>query len=333
VTSKTPGPLSSGQTRPTASSLKRKAKNLFKRELRRLFETGQRFGLDILPRHYYSEIPCIRELLEDATWKLPRSMHGVHGADPLSQFEFMESCCCERAVTRLAENDIHARACADNGEPGFGLVDADFLYAFIQAHLPPKIVQMGCGVSTAVMLLAAGEAGFRPEIVCIEPYPTPFLRKADRSGEIRLVEQKAQAVPLATITDLGHGGLLFVDSTHTVKPGSEVNRLILEVLPRIAPGSWAHFHDIYFPYDYQRGLLDDELFFSNETALLHAFLINNPSFTIRASLSMLHHADPGRLARSLPNYAAAQNDYGLRVSQGDFPASIYLQAVEQAPPI
>ena len=142
---------------------------------------------------------------------------------------------------------------------------------------------------------------------------------------MQLIPEKAEAVAMETLTDLGEGGFLFVDSTHTVKPGSEVNRLILEVLPRLAPGSWVHFHDIYFPYDYQRGLLDDELFFCNETPLLHAFLINNASVTIRASLSMLHHADPERLRRSLPNYCPARNDHGLRVSDGDFPASIYLE--------
>ncbi len=121
----------------------------------------------------------------------------------------------------------------------------------------------------------------------------------------------------------------FSSSTQPTRkcPGSEVNRLIFEVLPRLRAASWVHFHDIYFPYDYQRGLLDDELFFCNETALLHAFLINNESFVIRSSLSMLHHADPSRLRRSLPNYWPAANDHGLRTSPGDFPASIYLEVV------
>ena len=53
--------------------------------------------------------------------------------------------------------------------------------------------------------------------------------------------------------------MLFVDATHTVKPGSEVNRIILDVLPRLDAGVFVHFHDIYFPYDYQRGLLSSEL--------------------------------------------------------------------------
>ena len=165
---------------------------------------------------------------------------------------------------------------------------------------------------TAVMLLAAEDAGYRPELVCVEPFPTGFLTRSAREGLIELVQARAQDVPREVLTDLGDEGLLFVDSTHTVKPGSEVNRLILEVLPRLEVGGWVHFHDIYFPYDYQRGLIDDELFFSNESVLLHALLINNRALTVRAALSMLHYADPARLGRSLPGYCPAPNDQGLR---------------------
>ena len=316
------GPVS--DPRPT---LKRRVKDLGKRGLRRLFEVGQRFGVDILPRHFYSEVPSIDDLRRDRAWMAPRSMVGVGGAEADVQFEFVESCCTPELIARLRRDDIHRDACATNREPGYSPVDADFLFGFLQAVRPEKIVQVGCGVSTAIMLRAVGEAeGYRPEIVCVEPYPTGFLKEAHQAGSIRLVEEKAQTVALETLTDLGEGGFLFVDSTHAVRPGSEVNRLILEVLPRLRPGSWVHFHDIYFPYDYQRGLLDDELFFSNESVLLHAFLINNSEYVIRASLSMLHHADPARLGRSLPNYRPAGNDQGLRKGDGHFPGAIYLQS-------
>jgi predicted O-methyltransferase YrrM len=308
-------------------ALKRRVKTLGKRGLRALFEFGQRFGVDILPRHFYSEIPSIRDLRQDAEWKLPHSMVGVSGADTDVQFEFMESCCTPELVTRLRRNDIWSAACSLNGAPGFGPVDADFLFCFIQAVRPKKIVQVGCGVSTAVMLMAARETtDYRPEIVCIEPYPTDYLKAADRAGEIRLVAEKAQSVTLETLTDLGAGGFLFVDSTHTVKPGSEVNRLVLEVLPRLEPGMWVHFHDVYFPYDYQRGILDDELFFSSESALLHAFMINNAAYFMNICMSILHYKDPSRLGRSLPNYQPASSDHGLRMSDGHFPSSLYLRS-------
>ncbi len=250
--------------------MRRRLKTLGKRGLRQLFELGQRVGVDVLPRHFYSQIPDIRELRREGAWKSPYSMFGVAGAEVDSQFELLESCCTSEILSRLRRGDIYRDACLANGEAGFGSVDADFLFGFIQSIRPRRIVQIGCGVSTAVILGAARElietVDYHPEILCIEPYPTEFLKNAERTGAIRLIGEMAQTVSLETLTDLGERGFLFVDSTHAVRPGSEVNRLILEVLPRLNPGSWVHFHDIYFPYDYQRGLLTDELFFSNESA-------------------------------------------------------------------
>jgi hypothetical protein len=310
-----------------APTLKRRIKVLGKQGFRTIFELGQYLGVDILPRHYYSEIPDVSDLRGDGHWKEPRSMIGVTGTAIPDQLRFVCECCPPTVVDRLRSADIHAHGCAANGAPGFGLVEADFLYAFIATHRPQKIVQVGCGVSTAIILLAAAEVGYSPEILCIEPYPTEFLRQADRERRLALIVERAQRVPLELLTGLGTGGLLFVDSTHTVKPGSEVNLLILEVLPRLQCGVSVHFHDIFFPYDYQRGLLTDELFFCNESVLLHAFLTNNPRFTIRASLSMLHYAAPDELREFLPNYQSAGNEHGLNRSEGHFPASTYLEVV------
>ncbi len=178
------------------------------------------------------------------------------------------------------------------------------------------------------MLAAASDADYPIQLTCIDPYPTAYLRDADRRGLIELIPERAQDVPLELLTDLGEGGFFFVDSSHVVGPGSEVNRIIFEVLPRLERGTWVHFHDIFFPFDYQRGLMEDELFFNNESALLHAFLIGNARYTIRASLSMLHYAERETLRRLLPNYRPALNDQGLSASPGHFPASTYLQVVD-----
>ena len=310
------------------ASLARKLKDQGKKNLRRVFEVGQRLGVDVLPRHFYSEIPDIRGLKADDRWKDPRAMVGVQGTDPAEQFAFVRHCCPEAIVDRLRRGEIFDQACQANGGAGFGEVEADFLYAFVRSIRPAKVVQVGCGVSTAVIRLAAFEGGFPVQITCVDPYPSAYLRDADRQGWVELVPERAQDVPLERLTDLGVGGLLFVDSSHVVGPGSEVNRIILDVLPRLARGSWVHFHDIFFPFDYQRGLLDDELFFSNESALLHAFLTGNQGYTIRASLSLLHYADRDALRQSLPNYRPGLDDHGLRASDGHFPASTYLQVVD-----
>src|ERR1035441_7727332 len=235
----------------------RALKNRLKDALRWLFEKGQRVGLDILPHYFYSQIPDIAELRKDNYWQSPSSMYGVLGCEVGEQVRFAADCCPPEVGTSLSGMNIHQKAIKENGEDGgYGAIEAEFLYCFVRRHQPGKVVQVGCGVSTAVILTAARHANYHPQVVCVEPYPMPFLTKAEEEGRIRLIREKAQKVALEVLTDLQPNDLLFVDSTHTVKPGSEVNCIILEVLPRLARGVWVHFHDIYFPYDYQRDLLD-----------------------------------------------------------------------------
>ena len=85
--------------------LKRRIKNMGKRGLRVLFEVGQRFGFDVLPRHFYSEVPNIGDLKRDDAWKLPRSLVGVRGTDADEQFRFVEACCPREAVERMTARE------------------------------------------------------------------------------------------------------------------------------------------------------------------------------------------------------------------------------------
>lgn len=302
-------------------------KALVKLGLRRTFVLGQRMGVDVLPRHFYSEIPAIEALRKSSHWRKPFSMVGVSGADCQEQLAFARATCPEPLVARLRDLHVHEQACRRNGETGFGITEADFLFCFVATHRPPRIVQIGCGVSTAVCLLAASEARYRPEIICIEPFPNAFLRDAARSGDIRLIESKVEETDFELADPLAAGDLLFVDSTHTLGPAGEVTRIILELLPPLPKGAWAHFHDIQFPYDYPRGLLSGELFFGHESALLLAFLTYNLRFAIAASLSMMHYACPDELKKLLPNYRPAGNDQGLETNPGHFPSSTYLKVL------
>lgn len=302
-------------------------KRYFKKFLRILFEKGQLMGLDILPRHFYSEIPDIKYLNKEDYWKYPRTMFGVNGVEISEQIEFLERCCSKDLIDRQKENNIHLMASQMNGESGFGEIEADFLFCFVNTIRPARIIQVGAGLSTAVILLAAKESNYNPIITAIDPYPTNFLEKAGQENKIKLIKKEAQKLPLETFLSLEDGDLLFIDSTHAVKPGSEVNFLILEVLPRLKKGVYVHFHDIYFPYDYGRNLLGDALFFPNESVLLHAFLTQNLNYRIALSLSMLHYAASNELKKYLPRFIPQVNDQGLKAqdkSGGNFPSSSYL---------
>lgn len=293
--------------------------------MRFTFEVGQRFKVDILPRHFYSEIPSIRQLRRTQNWRKPRSMNHIAGADLQSQQGFVSSC-TQGLESKMAAASLHQRACDMNGlHEGFGPIEADFLYCFVRSQKPPRIIQIGCGVSTAICILAAADAGYQPEIICIEPYPTSFLVQQAAAGTLRLVAEKFEETTLPVAEMLEGGGLFFVDSTHTLGPAGEVTQLICETLPNLPAGTWVHFHDIRFPYDYPPDILTSELFFGHESALLYAFLVQNHRYSIAASLSMLHHECPDMLAKYLPNYKPARFDQGLRVSPGHHPSSIFLR--------
>ncbi|MEX2142613.1 MAG: class I SAM-dependent methyltransferase [Pirellulales bacterium] len=308
-------------------SIRRRIKNASKKALRGLFELGQRVGFDALPRHFYSEIPDIRQLKSSMEWRAPYSMIGVAGADIQSQLDFVQECCPAETIAAIRRRNIHEAASRSNGEEGFGVIEADFLYAFVAAKQPRQIFQIGCGVSTAVCLLAAQDVGYTPEIICVEPYPTDYLLREAEQGRITLVPQRAQSLDLHAIEALDDDLLFFIDSSHTLGPAGEVTRIILEMLPRLKAGAWVHFHDIWFPYDYSRDILNGALFFWHETALLHGFLTHNNRFRLAASLSMLHYACPQSLAQFLPNYQPAKSIDGLSAGAGHYPCSAYLKVV------
>jgi hypothetical protein len=309
------------------TSFARRVRNAQKRALRRLFEISQRCRFDVLPRHFYSEIPDIRLLKSTTGWRGARSLIAVRG-DVDRQVAWVDAC-TGKYRDRLRHFEIHRAAVAANGSnEGYGEVEADFLYCFIRAHRPSQILQVGCGVSTAVCLRAAAEEGYRPKIICIEPYPGEFLRRESEAGRIELLPKKLEDVGPDCVTRLGSGDLFFVDSSHTLAPAGEVNLIVLEMLPRLAPGVHAHFHDINFPYDYSPDTLSSALFFPHETALLHAFLTMNSCFEIEASLSLLHHRRLPDLLRMFPGMQPMPFADGLSAGPGQYPSSIFLLRTE-----
>ena len=307
--------------------LTRSVRTIGKRLLYDAFVTMQRVGINLLPLHFYSPIPDIRDLRSRADWMLPRSMHGIASLSIGEQLAWLSELLAA-LPHQTREAGIHRAAISANGTDGYGEIEAEALAAFIASCRPPKIVQIGCGVSTAVILAAARSAGYAPRVTCIEPYPSRYLRQEAGAGAINLLASPAQSIDLGVITDLGARDLLFIDSTHTVKPGSEVNRIILEVLPRLRPGAFVHFHDIYFPFDYSRGLLAGDLFFPSECVLLYAFLLQNPSYRIELCLSILHYEAALQLKMLIPRYDSQMNRAGLRAPGGThFPSSLYLRCV------
>jgi predicted O-methyltransferase YrrM len=230
----------------------RALKDGIKRAFFEVYELGTRFGIHILPVHYYSAEPNIVELRKTKDlWAKASSLPGIR-VDLDAQLKVLERACASFA-SEVAGATTYRTAIARNFGPGFGYIEAQALHGVIRTYAPARIVEIGSGVSTycSYIALRANEIDGKVwEMTCIDPDPSSALRDLVRAEpKIRLITQKVQAVSLQEFTRLSADDLLFVDSSHAVKAGSDVNHLILEVLPRLNAGVLVQFHDNYFPYD------------------------------------------------------------------------------------
>jgi len=309
----------------------RQAKEWAKGRLRGVFEAGQHLGVDVLPRHFYSEIPDIRDLKRNRRWQRPYSLVGVRGTDTEQQLAWLRESCPPDVANRLQSLDLQQRAAVANGALGYGKIEADILYSVVYTRRPRRMIQVGAGASTWIALEAAKDAGYGIQITCVDPYPTDFLQQLSSDGKITLRHAPVQELAINELTDLEPGDIFFVDSTHTVSIGSDVNYLILEVFPRLPKGTLAHLHDITMPFDYFPYALSSDLFFWTESVLLHAFLIDNPRFEIRLGCAMLHEVAVAEVQQIIPTYRSpVKTDRGLAVDDnvGEFPSSMWLEVVQ-----
>jgi hypothetical protein len=313
------------------------AKKFFNLQMKKLLlavhKAGLRAGVVLIPNHYYADVPDLHALRRTTDlWARKSALIGID-VDLDGQVRRLHEV-CQRFEPEFRDNRVYREACAADGGPGFGYIEAQALHAVVRHFKPKTILEVGSGVSTRCSLFAsdmnAREGAAESEIICIEPHPRPWLRQAS----IKLIERPVQQVGLEVFEQLEAGSLLFIDSTHTVKTGSDVNYLVLEVLPRLKPGVIVHFHDIYLPYDYPREALDS-FFQPQETALLHAFLIGNRNVRLLFSLSQLHYARREELAKVFPEYRPQRERDGIRDRsypvfgniEDHFPASTYLEIV------
>lgn len=186
--------------------------------------------------------------------------------------------------------------------PYFGHPDAIALYAMLRHYKPQRVIEVGSGFSSALML-DTNEL-FLSESICftfIEPFPER-LRSLLRTGDSHLIiEDMVQNVPWETFGALQANDILFIDSSHVGKIGSDVTYLLTDVLPRLNPGVLVHFHDVFWPFEYPEEWLREGRAW-NELYLLKAFLQFNSAFKILLFNSYLgiHHAST--LERHLPGF-------------------------------
>lgn len=189
--------------------------------------------------------------------------------------------------------------------PHYGPIDAQLLYAMVRRFRPRRVIELGSGYSTLVIATASARNASEGQPVehrVYDPFPSAVLaRVRDR---IELHARSAAEIELETFAALEADDVLFIDTTHVVKPRSEVLHLLLNALPALQPGVVAHIHDVYRPFEYPRALYEVFGAYWQEHYLLQAFLAFNAEFEVLCATHALARLRPEQLATLVPNGAA-----------------------------
>lgn len=286
------------------------------------FSFFEKLGVHVLPVHFYSPVPDSRYLRKTkGKWYRPSKLVGIDMA-----FERQLQILHKLREFEDEYNNLYGRL-ADPGlalGEGYGDIESLVLYAMVRSMKPKLVLEIGAGVSTAYSSAALKENSRIGEnegrIRCIEPYPSKGLKSLSSAQRIEIVQEFAQEIPLEEFTRLGRNDVLFIDSSHIVKVGSEVNYLYLEVLPRLKPGVFIHIHDIPFPYptpEPETWIFQKHQFW-NEAALVQALLCGNSLFEVVLCTSWLHHLHPEVLKSAFRSYDPTRH----------LPSSLWLRRTE-----
>ena len=168
--------------------------------------------------------------------------------------------------------------------------DAIFLYSMLRKLTPRKVVEIGSGFSSALMLDTNQMfLNNKINLTFIEPFPDrlfSLITDEDKSNTV-IIENEVQSVSLEVFKELNENDILFVDSSHISKTGSDLNFILFEILPLLKKGVYIHFHDIFFPFEYPETWIREGRSW-NEIYLLKAFLMYNSDFKIQLFSDYLH---------------------------------------------
>jgi hypothetical protein len=185
----------------------------------------------------------------------------------------------------------------------YGFADGLVLYCFLRHFKPTKVIEIGSGHSSGLMLDCA--KGYLPEthFIFVDPYSTTIADVLSKhsGGNYQLIREPVQEVDLTVYSDMRENDILFIDSSHVLKIGSDLSTILYSILPSLNAGVIVHFHDIIFPFEYYETMLREGRAW-NEIYFLRAFLQFNSSFEILFFNSFLEQVHSGEVRGKMPNY-------------------------------
>jgi hypothetical protein len=295
------------------ATLKKAAKHLLSQfpPLRRLLDERdallfklEKFG-DRVPfvrnGHFYSPIPELDEVRRDDEKIFGRRTLAAIDLREEEQFALLQELKDYYKEIPFPEQRTDGfRYFFDN--PSYAYSDAVFLYSMLRHAKPQRIIEIGSGYSSCATL-DTNDRFFEGSISCtfIEPYPELLqsLLSPRDLRHVRIIPQRLQDVGIQVFEQLAANDVLFVDSTHVSKTGSDVNQILFEILPALASGVYIHFHDIFYPFEYPRAWIYEGKAW-NEIYVLRAFLEYNSAFEIVCFNTFLQQVHGDFFGRHMP---------------------------------
>jgi hypothetical protein len=265
----------------------------------RLFGVWEHMGFHITRNHFYQPIPDTRTLTDDL-WMRQSELVGID-MNEQKQIELLNQ------FSARFKEEYDGLLKADPAKTKqFGPVDSEILYAMIRYFKPKRIVEIGSGDSTllsAQAILKNGEeSGIKSDLVAIEPYPNEKLRRGF-PGLTKLIPEKVEKVNLGEFAKLQENDILFIDSSHVLKTGSDVQCEYLEILPRLNKGVIVHIHDIFLPMEYPKEWVMKQFLFFSEQYLVQAFMTFNNAYEVLWAASYMHLKHPDKLQEAFSSYS------------------------------
>jgi hypothetical protein len=261
---------------------------------------SDRWGYHIRPIHYYEPLPDFSSITAEQVNRR-RSYSAI-------DFKWQDQLGLLRELTKYRNELLDTGF--DFKNDFFNGFDAAIYYCLIRHLQPQRIIEIGGGYSTRIAdtALARNQKG---TLTCIEPYPEDRLLEAQLNIEI--VDKRVEEIDLSFFSCLEANDILFIDSSHTVKFGSDVCYEFLEILPSLNPGVWIHVHDIFFPHDYPADWLLNRRLALNEQYLLEAFLAFNKTFSPQLANYWMCLDHQEEAAHVWPNTATSSSFWMKRV--------------------
>lgn len=264
-----------------------------------------------VPVHFYSPLPDIRDLEKRNVWATISDMAGIDFRSEEQTVllgslgeQFGEEC---RWPLKATDNSSEFYL----QNPSFSYGCAASTHCMIRQHKPVNVIEIGSGMSSRVIAAALdmNRCEGHPATYCIvDPYPGDAICRGALKGT-ELLQSRVELLDSGFFSRLQANDVLFIDSSHSVKTGGDVNYLFLEILPRLAPGVVVHIHDISLPYEYSRAYATSESFrqFWTEQYLLQGFLAFNTEFEVLLAMNYLMVAHSDLFSEAFPFYDTSRS--------------------------